>query len=76
MLAGGIATFPAGGKEATVQIRALNDDIKEPDEMFEIEAQLTASSTALGVVIGGLGRADVIVKDMTPGSKPLIYLLV
>lgn len=62
---------------ATVQIRALTDEIQEPDEVFTIEARLTDSSTSLGVVIGGNGQADVVVKDMTAavtvGFDPTTY---
>ena len=63
MLNGGIATFTPGSQEATVEIRALADAIQEPDEMFTIEARLAESSTPLGVVIGGDGRAGVTVSD-------------
>ena len=69
MLNGGIATFFPGNQSATVQISAHTDDIKETDEMFTIEAQLTDSSTLLGVVIGGGGQADVTVTDSTPGNN-------
>ena len=66
----GIATFTPGSQVATVQIRALTDEIQEPDEVFTIEARLTDSSTSLGVVIGGEGQAaDVVVKDMTAGTN-------
>ena len=74
MLNDGIATFTPGSQEATVEIRALTDAIQEPDEMFTIEARLTESSNALGVVIGGDGRANVTVKDMTAGNN--IYVTV
>ena len=65
----GTATFPNGSQMATVQIRALTDEIQEPDEVFTIEAQLTDSSTSLGVVIGGSGQAGVVVEDMTAGNR-------
>ena len=65
----GIASFASGSQVATVQIRALTDEIQEPDEVFTIEARLTDSSTSLGVVIGGNGQADVVVKDMTAGNR-------
>ena len=65
----GIATFTPDSQVATVQIRALTDEIQEPDEVFTIEARLTDSSTSLGVVIGGNGKADVVVKDMTAGNR-------
>ena len=64
----GTATFPNGSQMATVQIRALTDEIQEPDEVFTIEARLTDSSASLGVVIGGDGQADVVVEDMTAGK--------
>ena len=69
MLNDGIATFTPDSQVATVQIRALTDEIQEPDEVFTIEARLTDSSTSLGVVIGGNGKADVVVKDMTAGNR-------
>ena len=64
----GTATFPNGSQMATVQIRALTDEIQEPDEVFTIEARLTDSSTSLGMVIGGDGQADVVVEGMTAGK--------